>query len=363
MAADEDSPEPTHMPEIPADLAAKVKRRGGSATIYDIAELAGVNPSTVSRALSKPGRISPKTEAKIRLAAEHLQFRFNPMARALPTGRSQTLGLLVADITNPVIFGIVRGAERAASIAGYTLIIAESQESGEAEAEAVSRILPSVDGIVLATTRLSDERITTLAARKPVVLINRPVTDVPSVLPNVGSGVSELLDHLANLGHSSLVYLSGPETSWISRSRWELLLEGALRRDMGIVEVGPNSPTIEGGSGALRRVIAARATAAVAFNDLMAIGLIRAATVADVRVPAELSVTGFDDIFGSELIVPALTTVRAQLVEAGERAVATLVQLIGDGQVPATDEPLVTALVVRSSTGPAPSSPIRHDGV
>src|SRR4051795_3646503 len=92
--------------EVSPELEARIKRRGGAATIYDIAELAGVNPSTVSRALSKPGRISAKTEAKIRAAAERLDFQFNPMARALPTGRSHTIGLLVADITNPVIFGI-----------------------------------------------------------------------------------------------------------------------------------------------------------------------------------------------------------------------------------------------------------------
>lgn len=92
-----------------------VRRGKGAATIYDVAELAGVSPSTVSRALGKPGRISAVTEARIRVAAEQLSFRINPMARALHTGRTHTLALVVADITNPVIFGIVRGAEQAAS--------------------------------------------------------------------------------------------------------------------------------------------------------------------------------------------------------------------------------------------------------
>lgn len=338
--------------EIPSDLADRIARRGGSATIYDIAELAGVNPSTVSRALSKPGRISQKTEARIRLAAERLDFRFNPMARALPTGRSHTLGLLVADITNPVIFGIVRGAEHAASSAGYTLVIAESQESGEAEAEAIARLLPSVDGIVLATTRLPDERIATLASKKSLVLINRPVEGVPSVLPDVETGVDALVEHLAGLGHDSLLYLSGPETSWISRRRWDRLLQTSAYRNIAIVEVGPHSPTIEAGGEALRRVIAARSTAVIAFNDLMAIGLIKAAIAAGIRVPEDLSVTGFDDIFGSELIVPALTTVRAQLQQAGESAVRQLVEAI-DGGTPSNDGPLETTLVVRDSTGPA----------
>ncbi len=339
--------------EIPHEMAARIKRRGGAATIYDIAELAGVNPSTVSRALSVPGRISQKTEAKIRAAAETLDFQFNPMARALPTGRSQTIGLLVADITNPVIFGIVRGAEHAAAVAGYTLVIAESQESGEAEAQAISRLLPSVDGIILATTRLSDERISALAERKPMVLINRHVGDVAGVLPDVETGVDALMTHLASLGHRTIVYLAGPETSWISRRRWEAMLDASERLDIGVVEIGPNSPTIQGGHDALRRVVAARTTAVIAFNDLMAIGLMQAAASASIVVPDQLSVAGFDDIFGSELIVPPLTTVQAQLELAGERSVAKLLGQFDDQQGIIDDSALATSLIVRGSTGPA----------
>ncbi|WP_404429865.1 LacI family transcriptional regulator [Microbacterium lacus] len=345
--------EPVATEDVPAELAARIKRRGGAATIYDIAELAGVNPSTVSRALSVPGRVSQKTEAKIRAAADRLDFQFNPMARALPTGRSHTLGLLVADITNPVIFGIVRGAEHAAAAAGYTLVIAESQESGEAEAQAIARLLPSVDGLILATTRLADDRISALAERKPMVLINRQIEDISSVLPDVDSGVRALMEHLAELGHRSIVYLAGPETSWISRRRWEAMLDASERLDIGLVEIGPNSPTIEGGRDALRRVMAARASAVIAFNDLMAIGLMQAAAAAGIDVPRSLSVAGFDDIFGSELIVPPLTTVQAQLQVAGERAVAkVLAQLDGDRDA-VDDGLLATTLLVRGSTGPA----------
>jgi len=342
-------------PTVPSEIADRIRRRGGAATIYDIAELAGVNPSTVSRALSKPGRVSTDTEARVRQAATRLRFRANPLARALQTGRTHTLALVVADITNPVVFDIVRGAEKAATQAGYTLVFAESQESGEEEARAIDRIAPSVDGIVLATTRLTDERITTIASRKPLVLINRAVAEIVSVLPDVDSGVSQLLAHLIGLGHRSIGYLSGPETSWISDRRFARMLDAAEKAGIGLVEIGPNSPTIEGGHSALRRVLAARVTAVVAFNDLIAIGLMQAAAGQGIRVPDQLSVAGFDDIFGSELIVPALTTVRAQLVRAGELAVeGLLAQLAGDQQVPPS--PLLeTSLVVRGSTGPMAS--------
>jgi LacI family transcriptional regulator len=337
-------------PELPAQIA----RRGGSATIYDVAELAGVNPSTVSRALTKPGRISAKTESRIRAAAARLDFRFNPMARALPTGRSQTIGVVVADITNPVIFGIVRGAEQAASAASYTLVIAESQESGEAEVDTIHRLLPSVDGLVLATTRLSDERIAEIAERRPVVVLNRAVDGIPSLLPDVRKGVRELLDHLITLGHTSIAYLSGPETSWISRRRWDELLELTLPASVAAVELGPNAPTIAGGAAALPRVRAARSTAVIAFNDLLAIGLMQSAASAGVRVPDDLSVAGFDDIFGSEFIMPPLTTVRSQLTTAGARAVDHLLARIGvDGFESQLDQLLDTSLIVRASTGVA----------
>jgi LacI family transcriptional regulator len=323
-------------------------------TIYDIAQLAGVNPSTVSRALSKPGRVSAHTEARIRAAAEQLNFRFNPMARALPTGRRFTIALVVADITNPVIFDIVRGAEQAASAAGYTLVIAESQESEDAEAETIEKLTPSVDGIVLATTRLTDARISALAERRPLVLINRAVDGVRGVLPDIESGVEELLDHLAGLGHRSVVYVAGPATSWISARRFEHLLAGAERRGMALTEVGHNAPTIDGGRAALRRVIASRASAVVGFNDLIAIGLMQAAADQGLNVPKTLSVAGFDDIFGSELITPALTTVKAQLTVAGARAVKRLLQGLDAGADDEHDDaPLATTLIIRGSTGPA----------
>ncbi|MFH8250148.1 LacI family DNA-binding transcriptional regulator [Microbacterium sp. B2969] len=333
--------------------ADKARRKGGAATIYDVAELAGVSPSTVSRALGKPGRISAPTEARIRAAAEQLSFRINPMARALHTGRTSTLALVVADITNPVVFDIVRGAESAASAGGYTLVIAESQESSDAEAEAVQRLLPSVDGIILATSRLESDVIRELAAQKPVVLINRAVDGVAAILPDVEEGVAALLTHLHDLGHRSIAFLSGPATSWVSAQRWEHLLEETERRGMGLVEIGPNAPTIDGGREAFRRVRAAKVTAVVAFNDLIAIGLMQAMSSAGVRVPGQMSVAGFDDIFGSELIVPALTTVRSQLGLAGRRASSYLVSRLEDQDATSEEELLATELIVRGSTGPA----------
>ena len=325
-------------------------------TIYDIAELAGVNPSTVSRALNKPGRISAKTEKLIQDAARTLNYRVNPMARALPTGRTHTLGLIIADITNPMFFEVVRGAERAAAVGGYTLILAESQESGSREAEAVDRVAPSVDGLILVTTRLTDEQIREASTMKPLVVINREVDDVDSIVPELEPGIEQALDHLAALGHTSVAFVSGPANAWMSGARWDELFARAVERDLRIVEIGPNAPTLDGGRDAVSRVIASGVTAVVAYNDLMAIGLLRAAQEHGLEVPGRLSIIGFDDIFGSDFTSPPLATIRTPLGLVGELAVRRALELIddepagveGEGGTPV----LRTELIVRGSTGP-----------
>ncbi|WP_308465478.1 LacI family DNA-binding transcriptional regulator [Rathayibacter soli] len=332
-------------------------------TIYDIARLAGVNPSTVSRALSKPGRISAKTEKLIQDAAETLHYRVNPMARALPTGHTNTLGLIVADITNPVFFPFIRGAERAAAQAGYTLVLAESHESGELEIETASRIEQSVDGLVLVATRSSDNQIRELADRKPLVVVNRRIEGVDTLVADSEPGIDQALDLIATFGHRSLAYLSGPADSWMNTARWRLILAKARQRGMTIVEIGPGAPTLEGGRDAYERIMACGASAVLAYNDLMAIGLLRALQENGQRVPERLSIIGCDDIFGSDFTAPPLSTIRTPLGALGELAVLRTLERVAGAQHDASAAradalaPLATELIVRGSTGPAPTGP------
>lgn len=310
--------------EANASSAPMVRRQ--PATIYDIARATGVSPSTVSRALNKPGRINATTERRIKDAAAALDYRFNPMARALPTGRTRTIGLLLSDITNPVYFDLVRGAERFASAQGYTLVIAESQESPAVEAETAGRLVTSVDGLVLVSSRLTDEAILKLSARKPMVLVNRQIEGVPSIVPTVGPGICAALDHLAELGHAFVGFLAGPSASYMNSLRWQTLLEQATRRGMGLIEIGSDTaPTLTGGRASLVDVLDAGVTAVIAYNDLMAIGLLQACRDTAVTVPGRLSIIGFDDIFGSDLTTPALTTIRTPLGLVGEEATACLI--------------------------------------
>jgi len=323
-----------------------------AATIYDIARMTGFSPSTVSRALHKPGRVGPATEKKVREAADALGYRINPMARFVTTGRTGTIALVLSDITNPVFFDLVRGAERMAAQQGQTLVVAETLSSSEVEKETVERLLPTVDGLVLASSRLEQELVRQFSSYKKVVLVNRNVEGVPSVVPLLLPGIRAAVDHLAGLGHKKLAYLAGPSALWMSRQRLKLLEAESARAGLSIVATTPSEPTLESGRRALGEVFATGASAVVAYNDLMAIGLLLECREANKDIPRELSIVGFDDIFGSGFTSPSLTTIRTPLSLAGEEAVRLLVQ--SDEDAPgATRDALVTEFVPRRSTGPA----------
>lgn len=334
--------------ELPAN-----RRRTGksSATIYDIAELAGVNPSTVSRALSKPGRVSAKTAQKIEHAAEQLNYQVNVFARALPTGRTQTIGLIVSDITNPAFFDVIRGAESAASARDYTLMLAESTESAELELTAAKRMLTTVDGLILASPRLSDEEIGSLAAKKPVVVINRSVAGVPSVVADTDAGVTEAVRHLADMGHTTISYVAGPERSWMSQRRWESIKARCDWHGMEASVVASSQPTVDGGRHSAAAVRSGSATAVFCYNDLMAIGLMRELQAAGMVIPAELSILGFDNIFGSDFTTPPLSTIRSPLRELGAAALQGVLDAVDKVETMQGTAALPTELVIRGSTG------------
>jgi LacI family transcriptional regulator len=343
------------------NIEATMPKRNGSAgnpapTIYDIAKLAGVNPSTVSRALSTPGRISAKTEAKIKAAAKELNYRVNPFARALPTGRTKMIAFMVADITNPVFFQAVRGAEKVATEAGYTLVLAESQESSFVEADMLERILPAVDGVILATSRLGDDQIRSVNDEKPVVLLNRVVDGVVDVVANNEPGIKQAINHLGEHGHKHVAFLSGPPASWINAERWNLIMKSAVAAGMTVVEIGPNEPTLVAGGEALDRILASGVTAVITYNDLMAIGLMREAQSRGLQVPGDLSIIGFDNIFGSDFTSPPLSTIKIPMTITGEDAARQLLSILSttDGSpLEAVPTQVETELLSRGSSGKA----------
>lgn len=320
-------------------------------TIYDVAKKLGVSPSTVSRALHKPGRMSAVTESRVREAAEALGYRINPLARALPTGRTYSVGLVLSDITNPVFSPLVRGTELVAAEHGFTMVLAESQESPEVEFEVASKLTQSTDGLVLVASCLSDDQIMEISARKPLVLVNRELEGIPSVVPDITHAVEQALDHVQRLGHKSVAYISGPKAAWVSAQRWNILLGQALARGLSLVEIDSTAPTVEGGEAAFQRIRASGASVAIAYNDLIAIGIMRSYAKHGLSIPKDLSVIGFDDIFTSRLISPSLSTLHSPLTRAGKLAANRLIADVQDTEDESSVE-LAAHFVERESVGP-----------
>lgn len=320
-------------------------------TIYDVAKAAGVAASTVSRAFSRPGRVNAETAERIRTAAQTLGYRTNPLARALPTGRTSMIAVIISDITNPFYFGIIRGAQAAAAEAGFTMLLADAQESDVLEREALDRAIPTVEGIVLASSRMSDSAIRMTAKQRPMIVLNRAVADVPSLVTDNPHGVRCAVEHFANLGHRTITYVAGPEASWADGIRWRSLRESAADLGLQARRLGPYKPNVAGGEQAAADLVRKQPTAVLAYNDQLAIGVIRGLTAMGTVVPDDVSIIGFDNIFAADLVTPRLTTVAAPLQALGGTAVHNLLAIINGAQSRAS-EPMVlpTRLVERAST-------------
>ncbi|GAA1837867.1 LacI family DNA-binding transcriptional regulator [Microlunatus capsulatus] len=321
-------------------------------TIYDVAAAAGVATSTVSRALAHPGRVSFSTAERIRQVADELGYRSTRIARPA-TRRTSLLAVVVADITNPVYFGMIRGAERTAAHAGYTAVVVETQESEVAERAALARVQPFVDGVVLTSSRMPDASIREVAKQGPLVVLNRMVGQVPSVTSDNVRAVKRATEHLAGAGVDAITYLPGPEASWSDGMRWRGLREAGMELGLRVRRVGCQEPTMRGGAAAAEEWLEHRTPGVIAYNDLLAIGFIRTVTAAGVAVPQEVRVVGFDNIVDAELVQPGLTTLASPLVSLGSAAVNHLLKST-DRRRPEELEPVLlpARLVVRGSTGP-----------
>jgi DNA-binding LacI/PurR family transcriptional regulator len=319
-------------------------------TIYDVAKAAGVAASTVSRAFARPGRVNADTAAKVFAAARKLGYRTTALP-GLTTSHSRTLALVVTDITNPFYAEIIRGAHEAAADLGYFLRLSHTQEDTHIERAWIEHELTTVEGVLLASSRMSDSTIRTLAKQKPVVVLNRRLPEVPCLLVDNARGMRRAMEHLGELGHTSVTYVSGPEASWTDGVRWQALREAAFELDMKVRRVGPTqSPTIDAGFGRVREIMAQPTTAVIAYNDVLAIGVIKGLRRLGVGVPEDVSVVGVDNILLAEVVEPELTTVASPLRAQGQTAVRNLVAMI-NGAV-STGEPVLmpAKLVVRRST-------------
>src|SRR4051794_9053117 len=324
-------------------------------TIKDVARAAGVSASTVTRALTMPELVHPETRDRVRRTAVSLGYHPNRAARGLITGRTGNIGLLVPDLGNPFFPSVIKGVQARAHEADYAVFLADTGEDAAAEAGLVWRLSKQVDGIVLCSPRMPEEELRTLVADTPVVLVNRRISRVPSVTAEFPDAMRQAVSHLTALGHRRIAYVAGPRSSWANRERVRALRLVAGEMSVDLVEIGNVMPMFEGGVAAADRVLAARVTAVIGYNDLVALGLLNRFMARGVAVPAGISVLGFDDIALAAMVHPSLTTVALPKEQAGRAGVDLLLQLLAepDRQTAARRE-LPTQLMVRGSTGPTP---------
>ncbi|MFD0821831.1 LacI family DNA-binding transcriptional regulator, partial [Micromonospora zhanjiangensis] len=296
------------------------------ATIRDVARASGVHISTVSRAFSAPHLVNPETRSRVLACAERLGYRPNRAARALITGRTHNVGLIVADIANPFFPPLIKAAESQARHRDYHVFVADTNEDPAAEEELVHALAKQVDGVLLCSPRMSNSLIEQLSREVPLVLINRQVAGLPAVMMDNGQGARSAIDHLLALGHRDLALLGGPRGSWTNREIRRSAVAAARAGGADLTVLGPNPPTESGGSALAEQVHRCGATAVLAYNDLMAIGLIEGLDALGIRVPQDVSVVGIDDIALSRLTRPKLTTVATPAAAAGRTAVDMLLQ-------------------------------------
>ena len=330
-----------------------VRSDGRPATIADVATAAAVSQATVSRVVNGKSSVDPSIARRVLDVVAELGYRPSTSARNLARGSTQTVAVLVPDLGNPMFQEVLRGVTHAAAAAGYRVLVADSEESPADEAELAREARRRCDALVLVAPRMPhDELRDLLASLAPVVLVNRSIEGTPDVAVDYATAAFDAVGHLVALGHTRLVYLAGPPSSESNRRRLAGI-EAALAAHPGLsVEVVPCGANIDDGERAAARL--GTATGVVAFNDLVAFGLLAALRDRGVDVPRDVSVVGFDDIAFARYAAPALTTMAVPRSQLGARAWDALAAEIGGGS-PAEPVLFTPHLVVRASTAAARS--------
>ena len=328
-------------------------------TIKDIAREAGVSPQTVSRAINDKGEISSQTQERILRIAERLGYRPNSIARSLATRRTQNIGLVVPDVSNPFFANVARGIEDAAHQANYNVFLCNTDENIERENSAILTLeAQRVDGLILCSSRLSEQQLLKLAERyQPLVLVNRQIDHAQTGCVRVDDrkGAAEATDYLLRLGHRNIGLLAGPTTSHSGRDR----VQGYRQAMQAHAQEVPSGwqvhcpPQVEGGRIAARELLnrAPELTALLAYNDLVAVGALRACAELGRRVPQDCAIIGCDDVLLAALVSPALTTIHIPTYNLGRQALGLLLALIHEESEQVAPITVSPHLVIRDSSG------------
>lgn len=324
-------------------------------TLIDVARLAGVSPSTVSRILNGTAKVSDDKRQAVLAAIEQMNFAPNQMAQALKKGRSMTIGIVVQDIASPFFDETLRGVDDGLKGTGYASVIVSGHWDAQEEVERIRLLVArKVDGIILLSGRIGDDAILRFAGQRPIVATGRALqaANAHGFKLDHENGAYLAVRHLVELGHRRIAFITGPADNQDAAERLvgytRALREAGIALDPGLLAEGDLHEA--GGLAALDRLFEAGAqfSAVFAANDLSAYGARLGLYRRKIQVPEQISVVGFDDLPGSAYTTPPLTTVRQPLYEMGRIATAALLGLI-NGETVTADLPQLE-LVVRETT-------------
>lgn len=331
--------------------------------IRSVAERAKVSVATVSRTINRIPTVNPQMAKRVWDAIRELDYFPNTQARALVSGRSGILGLIVSEITNPFFPELIQGFEDIAVESGYEILVSSTNYDPKRMSLCIRRMLErNVEGVAVMTFGIEEPLLDQLAERKiPLVFVdvgpNRPGISVLKV--NYHHGIRQGVQHLAALGHRKIGFISGPARLHSAQSRQSAFLKSI--RECGI-EPNPawlleGDHTMEGGMAAMEKILGGGAlpTAIMCSNDMTALGVLHKAYRAGLRVPRDLSLIGFDDIHMAQVTIPPLTSIQMSRLDLARAAVEALRSHV-EGATPKREFRIDTHLVVRESTAFPPGA-------
>jgi LacI family transcriptional regulator len=320
-------------------------------TIRDVAAAAGVSTATVSKFVNGAQRFSPPVEDTIKRVIAELGYRSNPLAQSMITGRTKTVGLSVLDITNPHFTSIVKGVNRVAQAHGYTVLLIDTEESPERERPMLEALSRRVDGMIV-FSRLAESELRWLADMdRPLVFFGRlSELALPTVASDDHRGAYMLTRHLLTQGHRRIAYL-GFSRSRRDEERMAGVKECLAAHGMELTVFDSTAPSSAEGERMCSSIMLGgeHPDALICYNDLMALGFMKAAQMLGFRLPAEISVAAFDNIQFGSYSSPALTSVDLQSERMGVAAMEKLLATI-DGKPADRYTRIEPQLILRAST-------------
>lgn len=328
--------------------------------IKDIAREAGVSTATVSHVINQTKYVTDETKEKVQQAIEKFNYQPNAHAQMLAKGRSNIIGLLVSDISNPFFPEIVKGIEAAVNDLGFNLILLNTNYDAKRAIENVRRLIQlKVAGIIFMTAEFDSAFIDEVAGKKISVVfhdLGKVDENMSNVSLDYATGIQEAVDHLVSLGHENIAHIAGSSRIYSGEVRKQAFLD-AMRShfpDSQSPKVYEGNFRLEGGRLAASEILAEDAlpTAVVVANDLMALGAMQEFKAAGLSVPKDVSIVGFDDITYASLASPPLTTIVSPRLEIGRRAVEALMLTLDKPHQPGAEILIRTHLIIRGSTAP-----------